>query len=136
MPTVMLLEKNRLLHTAITAFLMQRGYHVREATSVRSALDILQGESVQAVLLDPYPAPDGETLLRRMRSQPDLARIPVVAMIEVDCGEMLDYLDPGDHLHIPFEMQHLDWLLKKLMAQANVAALDTFRLPSCREGEH
>jgi DNA-binding response OmpR family regulator len=136
MPTVILLETDRLLYTAIAAFLTRQGYDVREAASARSALHILQGESVQAILLDPYPAPDGETLLRRIRSRPDLARIPVIAMLGVECGEILDYLKPGDHLHIPFEMQHLDWLLRKLLAEAKNASADIVRLPDSREGKH
>ena len=133
-PTVVLLEMDRHLQAAVTAFLTRQGYAVREAADARSALDILRGESVQAILLDPYPAPDGEALLRQIRSQPGLARLPIIAMLAADCGEMLDYLEPGDYLHIPFDLQHLDWLLRKLLAEANDAPAESAQLPDVREG--
>lgn len=117
MSTIVVVEADRHLRSAVTAFLTRQGYVVRETANARSALGILRGESVQAVLLDLYPAPDGETLLKHMRSQPDLACMPVIAMLDTDCGELLDYLEPGDYLHIPFDMQHLDWMLKKVLAE-------------------
>ena len=116
--TIIVVEENRLLRCAIVANLRRQGYSVLEVISVTSALEFIKQQSAHAVLLDMHPLAESADLLRQMRSLPILAQLPVVAMVAANSSlDALDYLDPGMWLRLPFDMQFLDWLLKKLLAQ-------------------
>jgi hypothetical protein len=65
----------------ITAALEQCGARVRNAVNGRHALELLEHESADLVLMDiMMPELDGYQTLAAMRAHPDLARIPVVAL--------------------------------------------------------
>lgn len=115
--TIIVVEENRLLRCAIVANLKRQGYSVLEVISVTSALEFMKRQSAHAVLLDMHPLTESAFLLRQMRSLPVLAQVPVVAMIAANSSlDALDYLEPGMWLRLPFDMQFLDWLLRKLLA--------------------
>ena len=118
MLTIVVAEGDRLLRSAIAAYLKGHGYSILEAGDALSVLNHLRQTTVEAVLLDTYLNSQGVDLLKYMRSQPDLARIPVVAIVASDYNaETLDYLHPGDYLRIPFDMLFLDWVLQDLLAK-------------------
>jgi len=123
MTTIMVVEEDRLLRTAIAAYLKMRGYTVREAPNAALALEGLTQEPVSAVLLDTEPAARGLALLKQIRQQPMLAQTPIIAIVATNGGaEALDYLEPGDYVRAPFDMPYLDWTIKKVLArQAELA---------------
>jgi DNA-binding response OmpR family regulator len=117
MTTIIVVESNRLLRTAIAQYLKGQGYSVLEAEEAQTALSLLEQKPVQALLLDTHPAPAGTELLRQIRKRPALAQLPVIALVASHLSpEALDYLKPGDYLSIPFDMAHLAWRLKQLLA--------------------
>ena len=61
--------------------LRQQGHAVRTASSGREALDLLSATAYDIVLLDiMMPDVDGYETLRRIRSQPRFARLPIIAL--------------------------------------------------------
>lgn len=135
MPTIVVLEEDRLLRYALTAYLRQQGYDVREATAPASVMDCLEHECVQAVILDVHPAAQNVELMKQIRSRAELAHMPIIAIIATNSSpEILDYLEPGDYLRIPFDMQHLGWLLRSLLAKQ--AGLKNNSLNTVPPGPH
>ncbi len=60
---------------------MAEGYDVLEAGSAQEALQILQGQVPDIILVDiNMPEVDGYTLTRTIRSMPGLANVPIVAL--------------------------------------------------------
>lgn len=116
MTTIMVVEEDRLLRTAISAYLRMQGYTVREEPNAALALAGLVQEPASVVLLDTDPAGRGLDLLKQIRKHPGLAQTPVIAIVAADSGaETLDYLEPGAHVRLPFDMQYLDWVLSSLL---------------------
>ena len=124
MPTVVVAEADRLLRSAVAAYLKGHGYSVLEAGDALSVLNHLRQANVEAVLLDTHLNSQGVDLLKSIRSQPEWAQIPVVAIVASDYNaETLDYLPPGDYLRVPFDMVLLNWVLENLLIGHH--------LPSC-----
>jgi DNA-binding response OmpR family regulator len=116
MPTVVVAEADRLLRLAVAAYLKGQGYSVLEAGDALSVLNHLRQANVEAVLLDTHLNSRGVDLLKYIRSQPEWAQIPVVAIVSSDYNtETLDYLPPGDYLRVPFDMVLLNWVLENLL---------------------
>jgi DNA-binding response OmpR family regulator len=116
MPTVVVAEADRLLRSAVAAYLKGQGYSVLEAGDALSVLNHLRQANVEAVLLDTHLNSRGVDLLKSIRSQPEWAQIPVVAIVSSDYNtETLDYLPPGDYLRVPFDMVLLNWVLENLL---------------------
>ena len=65
----------------VTDVLMAEGCRVRTAVDGREALDILATWRPRVILLDMMmPVMDGADVLKRLRADPELARIPVVVI--------------------------------------------------------
>ena len=117
MSKIMVVEEDRLLRTAIAAYLTRQGHIVWEAIGSVRALEHLEQESVDAILLDTHPTAYGVDLLKQIRNQPALARTPVIALVTTESEiEVLDYVEPGGYVRIPFDMQYLDWMLNRLLS--------------------
>ncbi len=79
--TVMYVEDNRENRILVRRVLMAEGYDVLEAGSAQEALQILQGQVPDIILVDiNMPEVDGYTLTRTIRSMPGLANVPIVAL--------------------------------------------------------
>jgi DNA-binding response OmpR family regulator len=118
MPTVVVAEGDQLLRSAVVAYLRDHGYSVLEAGDALSALNHLRQSKVDSVLLDTYLNWQGVDLLQHIRSQPEWACTPIVAIVAADYNiESLDCLYPGDYLCVPFDMLFLEWVLENLLAR-------------------
>lgn len=119
MPTVIVAEGDRLLRSALAIYLKGLGYSVLEADDALSLLNHLRQVPVEVVLLDTYLKLKGVDLLKYIRSQPEWAEVPVVAIVTSDDNaECLDYLAPGDYVRMPFDMASLNWVLQNLLTAA------------------
>jgi len=80
-PTILIIENevsNRLL---VERVLSTRGYHCLSAANGREALDLLDSESVDLILTDlSMPVMDGYRTTQHIRSRPELAHVPIVAV--------------------------------------------------------
>jgi CheY-like chemotaxis protein len=97
--TVLLADDNTVDQLVMRGMLLKLGYRVRTADNGRAALDLLQGDSFDAVLLDCQSAPpDGVSLccqIRALSGCEDLPLLVVSPNIEQErcpSGALVDYL--------------------------------------------
>lgn len=109
--TILLAEDHSSLRDIVSVYLMRQGYHVRTAGSGRSALEALEAEEVDLLLLDlMLPGIDGFEVLRRLREKPDKA-LPYVVVVSALTTEpdrkKAEELGCNDYLPKPFHLPHL-----------------------------
>ncbi len=70
--------ENRLL---VRRLLMSGGFHVVDAENAREAMDFIANQTPDMILMDiNMPGVDGYTLTSYFRTNPDLRRVPIVAI--------------------------------------------------------
>lgn len=109
--TILLAEDHSSLRDIVSVYLMRQGYHVRTAGSGRSALEVLEAEEVDLLLLDlMLPGIDGFEVLRRLREKRDKA-LPHVVVVSALTTEpdrkKVEELGCDDYLPKPFHLPHL-----------------------------
>ena len=118
MTRIVVIEQDRLLRSALVTYLKRQGYEVLEAAHTAFALEYLEREPVEAVVLDAFSGIEGTDLLKQIRTRLSLAQVPILAIVATNCSsEMFDYLEPGDYVRLPFDMPYLGWVLKELLAK-------------------
>ena len=82
MYNILVCDDERDIVSAIRIYLTGEGYHVLEAYSGAQALEVIQQEKVDLVLMDiQMPKMDGYAATRQIRTLPsDVANVPIVAM--------------------------------------------------------
>ncbi|MGE8187269.1 7TM diverse intracellular signaling domain-containing protein [Pseudomonas sp. NPDC086278] len=98
--SVLLVDDNSVNQLVMRGMLLKLGFRVRSADSGRSALDQLQRESFDAVLLDcQVPPLDGRSLCCQIRDLPGCAELPVFVVAHsadrdrCPTGDLIDYLN-------------------------------------------
>ena len=82
--TVLIIEDEPDIQNFISRVLELEGYHVLKAGDGKTGLDIIRENSVALVLLDlRLPGPDGWSVLRAMKRNPEFSKIPVVVLTAV-----------------------------------------------------
>jgi CheY-like chemotaxis protein len=67
----------KLAHHVLSA----AGYHVNDAEAAGQALTAIKAEKPQLILMDlELPGMDGLTLIRKIKADPEMADIPIVAV--------------------------------------------------------
>ena len=81
MTTVLYVEDNVENRLLVRRILTAEGYTVLEAGNAREALDVLRLHTPELILVDiNMPEIDGLTLTSTLKSQPELAMVPVIAL--------------------------------------------------------
>lgn len=80
-PTILVVEDNtvtrKMVHTALAA----EGYHVLEAADARTGLELVRKAAPDLILQDLLlPDLDGFELVRRLRAEPGLSDVPIIAV--------------------------------------------------------
>ncbi|TBU77690.1 hybrid sensor histidine kinase/response regulator [Pseudomonas daroniae] len=118
--TVLVVEDNAINQLVIRGMLLKLGYRVRTADNGSEALECLQRESVDALLLDcQMPVMDGFATCRALRLLPGCAELPVLAITaHSQSGDRERCLAAGmsDYLAKPVKFDELrvllhDWVL-------------------------
>jgi len=98
--SVLLVDDNSVNQLVMRGMLLKLGFRVRSADNGVAALDQLQRETFDAVLLDCQTPPlDGHSLCCQIRDLPGCAELPVfVVALSIDrercpTGDMIDYLN-------------------------------------------
>ncbi len=101
--TILYVEDNRENRLLIRRVLTAEGYRVVEAASAQEALDYLDQEVPDLILMDiNMPEVDGYTLTKRLKQRPELRRVPIIAMTaNVMKGDMEKSLQAGCDGYIP-----------------------------------
>ncbi len=100
---VLLVEDNEINQELAIALLQDNGLQVDAVSNGQQALDRLRGHSYDGVLMDcQMPVMDGYEATRKIRQQPDLADLPVIAMTaNVMAGDRERALEAGMNDQIP-----------------------------------
>ena len=116
---VLLAEDDGALLELLTDYLELQGMEVTAVASGDAALRALERDpSPDLVVLDiRMPGVPGDEVLRRMRADPRLARIPVAAMTGMRPGEVTLLARPDAFLAKPFDIEALGAALARLCGQ-------------------
>lgn len=118
--TVLIVEDNAINQLVTRGMLLKLGYRVRTADNGAEALELLRGETVDALLLDcQMPVMDGFATCRALRALPGCAELPVLAITaHSHSGDRERCLAAGmsDYLAKPVKFDELrvllhDWVL-------------------------
>ena len=114
---ILVVDDEPAIRELIVAVLEDEGYHAIGAGSGTRALELIPNERPDLVLMDiMMPEMDGREALRRMREQPDLARIPVVMMSAAFAADRVGYRISA-FLPKPFDLDHLLSTVARILEQ-------------------
>ena len=82
--TILIIEDEVDIRSFIARVLQLEGYNVLEASDGTRGMEIIKKNPIALVLLDlRLPGPDGWSVLREIKRNPELARIPVVVLTAI-----------------------------------------------------
>lgn len=112
----LVVEDDRALNELLTDFLELQGMEVTTVTSGDRALEALAApEPPELVLLDiRIPGVPGDEVLRRIRADPRLSRIPVAAITGMSLGDLELLAAPDALLTKPVDTESLRAVLARL----------------------
>jgi len=103
----------------IAVRLKAQGYEILTAVDGKEALDLIQQQRPDLVLLDlRLPVMDGYEVCRRMKSDDDLKDIPVIiltATVPEKLAQKMEELKANDYMTKPFIPENLLEKVKKLV---------------------
>lgn len=106
---MLVVEDDERIQRLVQIVLKGEGYKVRQATNGRQALDMINDEAPDLVLLDlMLPVLDGWALRERLKQKPATAAIPILVMSAVrNLPQTARELDVAGYLSKPFEIDDL-----------------------------
>lgn len=82
--TVLIIEDEIDILNFISRVLELEGYQVLKASDGRTGMDMIKDESIALVMLDlRLPGPDGWSILREIKRNPESSKIPVVVLTAI-----------------------------------------------------
>lgn len=116
---ILVVEDNADNMYVLDHLLTRNGYTVRQASRGEDALLLMQRERPAIVLMDmQMPGMDGYALVRAVRSQPDLADLPVIAVTASSMpGDREEILAAGctDYVAKPINPRALVQLVRRYL---------------------
>ncbi len=115
---ILLVDDSKIMRRIISSFLMNMGYeYVLEASSVRSALKVLEKEAVDLILCDySMPGASGLELLKGVRADSAGSKVKFVMITaEAQLGQIIEAYRKGVHLYItkPFTQRYFEYVINK-----------------------
>jgi CheY-like chemotaxis protein len=116
---VLVAEDDRALLELLAEYLELQGLEVTAAPSGDAAMRALQsGPAPDLVVLDiRMPGVPGDEILRRMRADPRLSRIPVAAITGMQRSEVELLAHPDEFVSKPLDIDSLAAALRRMCAQ-------------------
>ncbi|MEJ2558313.1 MAG: response regulator [Anaerolineae bacterium] len=125
---ILVVDDNRMNRIKLSRSLEQQGHTVGLAEDGQQALDLLQAQSFDVVLLDIImPGMDGYQVLERIKSDPELRDIPVIvisALDEIDSAVRCIEMGAEDYLPKPFNPVLLRARLNASLQKKNLRDLE------------
>jgi DNA-binding response OmpR family regulator len=123
---IVVVDDDSILLMLIQHALSARGYRVETASSGQQGLDRIRATRPAAVVLDMMmPDLSGLEVLRAMRAEAELARIPVILLTaRRDEHEIAEACDAGaaDYLNKPFKLEELSARIARLIGNTPMQA--------------
>jgi len=123
--TVLVVDDDPDILEALSEILEAEGFEIRRARNGKEALDRLEPDGPQLILLDlMMPVMDGWEFAQRMRQRPpEIARIPIIVLsADRNVGSKASDLGAVGHLAKPFELNDLLELVRRSLEPASVPA--------------
>jgi len=112
--TVLLVDDNSVNQLVMRGMLLKLGFRVRTADNGATALDCLQRETFDAVLIDcQLPAHDGASLCCQIHALPGCANLPVFMLALTADRELCATGAPVDYLNKPVKFEELQSALER-----------------------
>jgi signal transduction histidine kinase/CheY-like chemotaxis protein len=112
--TVLLVDDNSVNQLVMRGMLLKLGFRVRTADHGAAALDSLQRETFDAVLIDcQMPAPEGTSLCCLIHAMPGCANLPVFMLALTADRELCATGAPVDYLNKPVKFEELQSALER-----------------------
>jgi DNA-binding response OmpR family regulator len=116
---VLIVEDEKNLASLLGDRLGDEGYQVRVAYTGADALKLLKEKSPDVVTLDIHlPDANGLALLKDLKADPDMKKIPVIIISSSDEGEGAKKLGAEAFFRKPVDFKKLFDMLKSLRASA------------------
>ena len=112
--TVLSIDDDPTIHDLLTRFLNKEGFKVEVALSGEEGIRLAKKLHPQVILLDVLmPNMDGWAVLSALKSDGDIATIPVIMMTIVDDKNLGFTLGASDYICKPVDWNHLLTMVKK-----------------------
>ena len=121
---VLVIDDDRAVHDLLRHAIAKQGFRVEGALSGEEGLRMARRLHPDAITLDVMmPGMDGWTVLSSLKSDPDLAKIPVIMLTIVDEKNRGYSLGAADYLTKPIERERLTSVLMRFRTTAKNEAL-------------
>ncbi|WP_257458549.1 response regulator [Archangium lipolyticum] len=109
---------------ALSEILEAEGFEIRRARNGKEALERLEPDPPQLILLDlMMPVMDGWEFAQRMRQKPNVANIPLIVLsADRNVGSKATDIGAVGHLAKPFELNDLLEMVRRSLGQAQASA--------------
>jgi two-component system cell cycle response regulator DivK len=118
--TILYIEDNAENRLLVRRVLQAEGYHVLEADTAKRALEVIQEQPPDLVLMDiNLPEIDGYTLTSHLKSIPSMRKVPIIALTaNVMRGDRERTLDAGcdGYIQKPIDVDSLPHQLDRYLA--------------------
>jgi CheY-like chemotaxis protein/two-component sensor histidine kinase len=132
--TVLVIDDESVVHDLLIRAVSRYGFQVESAYTGEEGLRLARKLHPQAITLDAMmPGMDGWTVLSSLKSDPELADIPVVMMTIVDNKNLGYALGAADYLTKPIDRERLVSVLLRYRGNAANVALVVEDDPESRE---
>ena len=122
-PLILIAEDNQMNIDPLTSYLRKRGFQLAIATNGQKAIDMARAEQPHLILMDiQMPEMDGLEAIRRIRADPELAQIPIIALTALAmAGDRERCLAAGanDYVSKPFSLRQLVNLIHQWLNQTS-----------------
>jgi CheY-like chemotaxis protein len=109
---------------ALSEILEAEGFEIRRARNGKEALDRLEPDPPQLILLDlMMPVMDGWEFAQRMRQRPSVAGIPLIVLsADRNVGSKATDIGAVGHLAKPFELNDLLEMVRRSLGQTQASS--------------
>jgi signal transduction histidine kinase/DNA-binding response OmpR family regulator len=132
--TVLVIDDEPAVHEILKRTLLKYGFHVERALSGEEGLRLARKLHPRIITLDVMmPGMDGWSVLSSLKSDPDLADIPVIMLTIVDNKNLGYSLGAADYLTKPIDRERLTSVLLRYRGEMKNKALVVEDDPGSRE---
>ncbi len=121
--TILIVDDEDAIRSGLVSALERAGFHVLEASDGQQALDVIEAQKLDLIVLDILmPVLDGRQVCRKLRQAENWTPVLMLTQIEAT-GEKISSLEEGadDYLNKPFDSYELIARIKALLRRQEVA---------------
>jgi signal transduction histidine kinase/DNA-binding response OmpR family regulator len=122
--SVLIVDDDPTVHDVLRATIAKEGYRLLHAYDGAQALEVARAEKPDVITLDVMmPKLDGWSVLGKLKSEPELASIPVIMLTIVDERTMGYSLGASEYMTKPVDRNRLIELLRRFASTAREAVV-------------